>query len=142
VVDSLLKLERGQIVPRPQDKSLTSSAPLLKKEHGRLDWSFDAQNIYNRIRGFDPWPGAYTFFRGHHCRIWGRVSQSKIPSGDNALPGAIILRLDEICVACGINTFLTLEAVQMEGRNRVTARDFLNGAKLMPGESFDSSGVS
>jgi methionyl-tRNA formyltransferase len=66
----------------------------------------------------------------------------KIPSGGNALPGAIILHQDEICVACGINTFLKLEAVQMEGRNRVTARDFLNGAKLMPGESFDSSGIS
>jgi len=142
VVDSLLKLEGGQIVPRPQDKSLASSAPLLKKEHGRLDWSLDAQNIYNRIRGFDPWPGAYTFFRGHHCRIWGRASQSKIPSGANALPGAIILHQDEICVACGVNTFLKLEAVQMEGRNRVTARDFLNGAKLMPGESFDSGGIS
>jgi len=142
VVDSLLKLERGQIVPRPQDKSLASSAPLLKKEHGRLDWTLDAQNIYNRIRGFDPWPGAYTFLRGNHCRIWGRASKSKIPSGGNALPGSIILHQDEICVACGVNTFLKLEAVQMEGRNRVTARDFLNGAKLMPGESFDSSGIS
>jgi len=142
VVDSLLKLERGQIVPRPQDKSQASSAPLLKKEHGRLDWNLDAQNIYNRIRGFDPWPGAHTFFRGHHCRIWGRVSQLKIPSGGNALHGAIILHQDEIYVACGINTFLKLEAVQMEGRNRVTARDFLNGAKLKPGESFDISGIS
>ena len=110
VVDSLHKLELGQIVPRPQDKSLASSASLLKKEHGRLDWTLDAQNIYNRIRGFDPWPGAYTFFRGHHWRIWGRVSQLSIPSGGNALPGAIILRQDEICVACGINTFLKLEA--------------------------------
>jgi methionyl-tRNA formyltransferase len=64
VTETLRKLERGEITPTPQDNSQATLAPPLKKEEGRVDWSRPAGEIYNRIRGFDPWPGAFTPFRG------------------------------------------------------------------------------
>ena len=71
IAETLRKLERGEIRPIPQDSSQATYAPLLEKEHGRIDWSLPAQQIYNRMRGFTPWPGAYTTFRGQICQVWG-----------------------------------------------------------------------
>ncbi len=72
VAETLLQLDRGEIAPQPQDNSQATLAPPLKKEDGRIDWSFSAQKINDRIRGFDPWPGAFTSFRGKTCHVWGR----------------------------------------------------------------------
>ena len=72
IVSTLGKLERGEIMPRAQDNSLASLARPLKKEDGATDWSLTAQQIYNRIRGLDPWPGTYTTFRGQVMQFWGR----------------------------------------------------------------------
>jgi methionyl-tRNA formyltransferase len=136
VVETLRKLDRGEIRPIPQDPAQTTLAPMLKKEHGLIDWSLSAQRIYNRIRGLEPWPGAFTTFRGQLCHVWGR------PGGPAAVgseaPGALILSGDELEVACGEGTRLRLEAVQLEGRKRVSAREFSNGARLQPDERFGS----
>jgi len=70
MVETLRGLEAGRIMPQPQDNSRASRAPLLKKEHGQIDWSMTAQQIANRIRGFLPWPGCYTGFRGKKLQIW------------------------------------------------------------------------
>src|SRR5205085_7351462 len=75
VTDSLINLDLGEITPAPQDASHATYAPRLQKEDGRIDWSHPAREIYNRMRGFTPWPGAYTTFRGQRCHVWGRPAE-------------------------------------------------------------------
>lgn len=144
VVETLRALERGTISPAPQDNSRASSAPPLKKEEGRIDWSLPAQQIYNRIRGLQPWPGTFTSFRGKNCAIWGRsiskpnaLASFTASSADatHAL-GEILASGGNVSVACGEGTALTLEFVQIEGRKRITALEFANGARLESGDRF------
>lgn len=137
VVDSLRKLERGELQPTPQDPAQATYAPKLKKEHGRIYWQQPAQQIYNRIRGLIPWPGAYTVFREHLCHVWGRPAESAI-AGSAERPGTLVVGGGAAYVVCGHGSCLNLEAVQMEGRKRITAREFTNGARLAPGERFQS----
>jgi methionyl-tRNA formyltransferase len=146
VVDSLLRLNRGEIVARPQDKSQATSAPLLKKQHGLLDWSLPAQQIYNCIRGFDPWPGAYTFFRGRHCRIWGRPMREGHPDRvvtQSMPPGTIVPGVVKgetiILISCGQSTLLQLDFAQLEGKKRMSGQEFVNGARLGKTDRFQST---
>ena len=133
IVDSLRKLDRGEIVPLPQDTSQATYAPLLKKEHGRIDWSQSAQQVYNRIRGLAPWPGAYTTFRSRLCHVWGRPAEAAVAGTSQAL-GALIVGGGAVYTVCGGGSCLALETVQIEGRKRISAREFSNGAHLKPGE--------
>lgn len=139
VVDTLLKLERGESQARPQDNSQASYAPPIKKEEGLIDWRKSAAEIYNGIRAFEPWPGAYTRFRGKLCHIWGKPAAGIAPeSGAVADCGKIIQHRRALAVVCGGNTFLELEAVRPEGRKRVTASEFANGARLTGDDRFSS----
>jgi methionyl-tRNA formyltransferase len=135
VVDSLLRLDRGEIAPQPQDSAKASYAPILKKEDGRIDWTRTAEQIYNRMRGFVPWPGAYSTFRGQTCHLWGRPEQ--IPAAEGLLPpGEIISLAKDLFVVCGKSTRLRLEFVQIEGRKRISAREFANGARIASAQRF------
>jgi methionyl-tRNA formyltransferase len=135
IVDSLLRLDRGEISPQPQDNGKASYAPILKKEDGRIDWTRTAPQIYNRMRGFAPWPGAYTTFRGQTCHVWGRQESSAAAEG-RVTPGEIVSSTKDVYVACGEKTCLRLESVQLEGRRRISAREFANGARFVPAEQF------
>jgi methionyl-tRNA formyltransferase len=132
IVETLRKIARGEIAPQPQDNSQATLARPLKKEDGLIDWSSSAQSIYNRIRGLQPWPGAFTSFRGKSCNIWGKPVASESASP----PGTIHETNGRVSVTCGDATSLELEFVQLEGRKRVTAREFANGARLAPHERF------
>jgi methionyl-tRNA formyltransferase len=134
VAETLEGLASGGITAAPQDDSQATFAPMLRKEDGRIDWSLAAQRIYNRIRGLQPWPGAFTSFRGKSCHVWGRPVAQRPPNGE---PGTLSAQGEELLVACGETTALGLESVQLEGRKRVTAREFANGARPAPGERFD-----
>jgi methionyl-tRNA formyltransferase len=134
MAETLSKLARGVIAPIAQNSSLATSAPLLEKEHGKIDWSLPARQIYNRMRGFSPWPGAYSTFRGQTCQIWGRPGDLSA-AGENA-PGTLVVTGDAVAAVCGEGSLLRLETVQLEGRKRVTAREFANGARLKTGEHF------
>jgi methionyl-tRNA formyltransferase len=154
MVATLRGLERGTITPIPQDNSQATLAPPLKKEDGRIDWSLPAQKIYNRIRGFQPWPGAFTQFRGKQCAIWGKpapdqslVAGATVGAGlrsapttpthaGRETPGTISISGGKVDVACGEETALRLEFVQLEGRKRIAAPEFANGARLVAGERF------
>jgi methionyl-tRNA formyltransferase len=148
VVETLRVLERGELKPIAQDNSQATFAPPLKKEDGFIDWSLTAQKLYGRIRGLQPWPGTFTSFRGQKCTIWGKpatetdfVEVGISPASTSTSPldaGAIISMGSELLVGCGNKTALRLEYVQIEGRKRVTARDFANGARLSPGERFQN----
>jgi methionyl-tRNA formyltransferase len=134
MAESLRKLERGTIAPTPQDASQATYAPKLEKEHGHINWTRTAQDIYNRIRGLAPWPGAYTTFRNQMIHVWGRPAAAG--KTDGPAPGALLASGTALFVASGEGTRLELEAVQIEGRKRIAAREFLNGARLKPGERF------
>jgi methionyl-tRNA formyltransferase len=134
MAETLRKLERGEIVPAAQDNSQATHAPPLKKEEGRIEWGAPAAQIYNRIRGLQPWPGAFTTFRGKTCQIWGKPLQS-VAAGD--MPGVILpTQEDGLLVICGGPSVLRVDHVQLEGRKRVTGSEFANGARIAPGEKF------
>lgn len=142
MAETLRKLERGELTSQPQDNSLATLAPLLKKEDGRIDWSQPATAIYNRVRGLQPWPGAFATFRGKTCHIWGRPVTAVSPASPaDARPGRIesstSARGREFVVACGGHTTLSLGFVQLEGRNRVSAREFASGARLTSADRFE-----
>ncbi len=144
IAETLRGLASGSIVPRAQDNALASSAPMLKKEDGRINWSLPALEIFNRIRGFAPWPGAYTSFRGQTCHILGEpaskeLSEQNAQSGKPGAPGSLVVSKSEVRVVCGGTTYLRVLAVKLEGRKQVSVAEFVNGAHLHTGEHFGES---
>jgi methionyl-tRNA formyltransferase len=133
LLETLAGLEAGTITPRPQDDSLATLAPVLKKEDGRIDWNWPASKVYNRLRGFDPWPGGWTTFRGQTLHIRGAR-----PAAEHLPPGAILRRGKQVFAGCGEGSLELLE-VQMEGRKRVCAIDFINGVRLGDNETLGVS---
>jgi methionyl-tRNA formyltransferase len=135
---SLRGLQNGKIVPRPQESGEASFAPPLKKQDGKISWELPAAQIYNRIRALPPWPGAYSSFRGKPCHIWGRPAAITGSGATLTDPsrGLICLEDGEYFIACGEQTRLRLENLQIEGRKRVSAKEFANGARFQPGERF------
>ena len=134
MLETLRKLAGGEIRPIAQDDSQKSFAPMLKKEDGLVDWSLSAQQIYDRIRGLQPWPGTFSTFRGKSCHLWGKPRATA--EGEFAEPGRLHAGDGKLLAACGSHTALELEFVQLEGRKRLSAREFANGARLAEGEKF------
>jgi methionyl-tRNA formyltransferase len=138
MAETLRGLATGMIVPRAQNHADASYAPMLRKEDGRIDWNLPAAKIYNRMRGFAPWPGAYTTFRLQSCHVWGEpVSKEGCASSPSGVaPGTLFGEKKELLVNCGDATVLGVRLVQLEGRKAVKATDFANGARLKNGERF------
>jgi methionyl-tRNA formyltransferase len=132
--ETLRGLAHGSIVPRAQNHPEASLAPLLKKEDGRIDWSQPAPTIYNRMRGFTPWPGAFTTFRGSTCQLAG-LPVSKEHDRQQP-PGTILSESGKLIVGCGRKTLLEVSRVKLEGRKEVSALEFANGARVQSGEYF------
>jgi methionyl-tRNA formyltransferase len=133
MVEILRELESGQLHPIPQDHSKATLAPILTKEDGRMDFDRTAKEISNRLRGFQPWPGAYTLFRGRHLQV-----HRAHPAGDVAalLPAQLAAEGTRLLVGCGNKTVLELAELQPEGKRRMLARDFINGYRPQPGEKL------
>ena len=141
MAETLRGLASASIVPHVQAHADASNAPMLKKDDGRIDWSRTAREIFNRMRGFAPWPGAYTSFRGQSCHIWGEPASNELrgPGVEGALggdPGSLLVQRNEVMVRCGGTTQLRLLAVKLDGRKRVSGAEFVNGARLLSGERF------
>lgn len=120
----------GQIQPRAQDNANESFAPIMKREDGLIDWSLTAKDIANRVRGFQPFPTAFTFNNGAKLTIW-RAFPVENATGTNGIAGTILeARGDNLVVNCGGDSFLRIEEVQPEGKRRMTTRDFLNGIRI------------
>ncbi|HEX5228510.1 MAG TPA: methionyl-tRNA formyltransferase, partial [Bryobacteraceae bacterium] len=127
LVDTL----RDNPAPVKQNPDEATYAPILKKDDGKIDWSWPAAKIFNRSRGFLPWPGTYSSFRGQLFHIWrSRVAAE----GQGGEPGRIIPQKKRLLIGCGEGTVLEALEVQLEGRKRVSAEAFLNGQKLQEGE--------
>ena len=131
VVDTLRGLEAGSIRPQPQDHSRATLAPLLKKEDGLIDFTCSASQICDRLRGFQPWPGAYTIFRGKQLRVQAARAAETV---FRAEVGELLVRDDRLLVGSGGNTTLELLEVQLEGKKRTMARDFIHGYRPPSGE--------
>lgn len=135
MIETLRGMSASKIKPRPQDHAAATLAPMLKKEDGRLDWSQTAADIGRRVRGLSPWPGAFTTLRGSTLHIWKArpATGTSLPQLDQGNAAAFEGKL---VVGCAAGTLLEIIQVQLAGRKRVEARDFLNGARLQPGEKL------
>lgn len=140
VLETLRGLQSGAIQPRPQTHEQASTAPMLKKEDGRIDWNLSSQQVFNRMRGFTPWPGATTSFRGQSCQVWGEPFPALQTIAPGLQPGNLLVDEGDAhqnwLVLCGNATILRLAAVKLEGRKQITAAEFANGARLTSGDSF------
>jgi methionyl-tRNA formyltransferase len=122
------------LTPRPQRNQDATFAPVLTKEDGLIDWSLDARSIEHRVRGFQPWPNAYTSFNSKGLTIW---RAQPVTSNAGASSGEVIAaRGDELLVSCGEQTALRLLEVQPESRKRMPARDVISGLRLKVGDRF------
>ncbi len=122
-----------EIEPRAQDEEKATFAPMLKRDDGLIDWALDSAQIERRVRGFQPWPNAFTHYQDRRLVIWR--AQALHDSEEDATSGEIIkAHNDELVVACGDRTALRLLEVQPEGKRRMSALDFLNGVRVRTGE--------
>src|ERR1022692_1960615 len=134
LIETLERIET--IAPRRQDAAQATYAPLLKKENGLIDWRQPAQAIHNRVRGFQPWPGAYTRFRGQQLHIW----KSRGVAGEPGQPGRLLIHpLRAVCGLPAGNAALELIEVQLEGRKRIAAEAFANGQRIVAGDILGES---
>ncbi|HTM35637.1 MAG TPA: methionyl-tRNA formyltransferase [Terriglobales bacterium] len=132
MVETLRHLQAGTSTPRPQNSDEATLAPILTREDGRIDFHRTAQEIYNRLRGFQPWPGAFTKFRG---KVLGLTAARPVHQGSPQAAweeGALLLRGSQFFVGCGQNTALEVLEVQPEGKKRMAASDFARGCR--PGQ--------
>jgi methionyl-tRNA formyltransferase len=135
MLDTLRGLETGTIHPVPQDHAGASLAPILEREDALVDFTRPAQEIYNRWRGFQPWPGAYTYYRGKKLTL-----HRMVPAGTTGIPGGeLMVEGNRLFVAAGSGTRLELLEVQVEGKKRMPVADFLRGAAPHPHESLGMS---
>jgi methionyl-tRNA formyltransferase len=130
-VETLRGLQARTILPRPQDHAKATLAPILKREDGRIKFQFTAQEILNRLRGFQPWPGAYTSFRGKNLHIW---AAQPVERAMNA--AEIVVESGHLIVGCGATSALELLEVQLEGKKRMPVGDFVHGHQPRTGEKL------
>lgn len=131
MVKTLAGLEDGSVRAVEQDHSLATLAPILRREDGLIDFSRTATEIYNRWRGFQPWPGAYTTLRGKKL-IVARCSVDRVPGDENV--GFVVAQDGTLSVNTGQRSRILLEEVQMEGKKRMSAAEFLRGYQVKSGE--------
>ena len=127
-----------EITPIPQNDSSASFAPLMEKEDGFADWTMPAEDIANRVRGFQPFPAVFTFYNGSRVTIWEAIAEAAM--GQNSLQqGEIVAaRGDDLLIACGQGTVLRIKEIQPEGKRRMSVRDFVNGVRPEVGSRFGS----
>ncbi|MBS1770403.1 MAG: methionyl-tRNA formyltransferase [Acidobacteria bacterium] len=126
-----------EISPVVQDHEQATLAPILKRSDGEIDWSLPAEQIANRVRGFQPFPGSFTSFRGEKLTIWTAESSSNASSFASGEIGEI--EKGAIIVGCGGETALRITELQQQGRKRLSARDLLNGVHIEKGERFSQT---
>jgi methionyl-tRNA formyltransferase len=131
MVETLARLEAGTLVPQPQDHALATLAPILTREDGWIDFDRTARQIYDRWRGFQPWPGAHTLLGGKKLIVHRMRLVDDLPTCPCA---TIAADRDRMLVGCGGNTILEFVEVQMEGKKRMPAAEFLRGFQISGGE--------
>jgi methionyl-tRNA formyltransferase len=137
MVETLRGLDSGQVRPTPQDHSQATLAPILKKEDGRMDFARSAKDLFNRLRGFQPWPGAFTIFKGKTLQVHGA---QPVQRAGALTPGELAVEGTRLFVGCGKNkgkdadSALELIEIQLEGKRRMTTQEFINGYRPQSGD--------
>jgi methionyl-tRNA formyltransferase len=152
MAETLRGIAAGNLSAHPQEHTQATYAPLLKKEDGQIDWTRSAQEIYNRMRAFTPWPGAFTGFRGHAYHVWAEPLTSEVKNREAPLPPGTLRvakgfyqnlgvgeKLGALLVSCGGATELRLLSVKREGGKSVDPLEWAYGVRLTEGERFDDS---
>lgn len=141
IVEALSLLEAGKLVPEKQNDSDSCHAPLIDKRMGLVDFSKDAFVLDRQIRGMNPWPSAYTYYKGKQLKIWRAAPVAETPAWEgqeNApVPAGTVILVTKDCikVACGRNALCIYE-LQLEGKKRMDAHDFLLGVKVKAGDAL------
>jgi methionyl-tRNA formyltransferase len=133
LIETLAGIAAGTLKPAPQDHARATLAPIIKKEDGRLDWTMPAEALARRVRGFHPWPGTFTTWRGQPLK----VLRARAEAGGALAPGELAVDRDGLLVGCGQGTRLRLLDVQPESRRPMTAAAFAAGLRLAAGARFD-----
>ncbi len=137
MLETLLGLEQGTVHPTPQDHTQATLAPIIHKEDGRIDFSTSAIRIYNRLRAFQPWPGAYTSLRGKNLAVLSAKTHldHRVTSDEDLAisPGTMMVEGERLFVYCHGDTWLEILELQPEGKRRMSARDFINGYRPKTG---------
>jgi methionyl-tRNA formyltransferase len=138
MVETLRGLEAGSIVPEAQNDALATLAPILTRDDARIDFREPAQALHQRFRGFQPWPGAFTALRGKKLIVHAmRLATEHI----DAAPGTLFLRDGSMHVACGDGSAIAFDEVQLEGKKRMPAAEFLRGFQVRDGEQLGSDAL-
>ncbi len=134
MTETLRGLATASITARRQNDAEATLAPILKKEDGRIDFSRSAQEIYNRFRGFQPWPGAFTSFRGRNMNVAAMkpISERNV----DLAPAELAIRDGRLIAGCANQTVIELLEVQPEGKKRIASGDFIHGYRLQAGEKL------
>lgn len=129
-----------ELTAQPQNDAQATFAPIMKKEDGLIDWNLTATEIVNRVRGFQPFPSSYTFYQGKKLTIWKAEEfvKTDFDLHEESPEVGIIIGADKngIQIYCGTRGSLLIKELQLEGKKRMTARDFLNGVKMQTGEKL------
>ncbi len=134
IVEALKLLEKGALIPKKQRDEDSSHVSLITKEMGRMDFKRDALALERLVHGMNPWPSAYTFYRGKQLKIWNALAEEG--NTEEKEPGTVAaVGRQDFTVATGKGLLRVLE-VQLEGKKRMSAHDFLLGVRIAPGEKL------
>ncbi|WP_353622077.1 methionyl-tRNA formyltransferase [Halocella sp. SP3-1] len=138
LLKTILDIAKGTAPREKQDDSLASFAYKLVKSDGEIDWSKEAKSVYNHVRGMNPWPGAFTHYQGELIKIWqvSIVEDNKYINNDKSV-GEILVADEQngLLVMTG-KGLISLEKIQLAGKQRMLAEEFLRGYDLLPGSKF------
>lgn len=140
LLETLEALKNGTLVRIPQDHSKAVYAPVMTKEIGQIDWNRSASEIHNLVRGTDPWPGAYTFYKGRRLKIWKTYVMEKLPDGlepagpDDIKPGKIVRIRKQSLIAAAGTGFVAISELQFENSRRMSVEEC--GHNMDEGEVF------
>lgn len=124
------------VVPVPQNNENATYAPIMRKEDGAFNWSMTANEISRRVRGFQPFPTTYCYLHGKRLTVWSAGEDAAVSADER--PGTILAaKGDELMVACGGSSVIRIDELQLEGKRRMKARDFLNGIAVRVGELLE-----
>lgn len=125
----------NELTAQPQDERHATFAPILKKEDGLISWMLSASEITNRVRGFQPFPTAFTFYQNKKLTIW-KCKPSEESYLSKNIGEVMEAKSDKLLIFCGGDSVLKIEELQLEGKRRMAVKDFLNGANIEVGDKL------
>jgi methionyl-tRNA formyltransferase len=125
-----------ELTPQPQNDAEATFAPIMQKSDGLINWNLTAQEINNRIRGFQPFPTSFTSFQDKKLTLWKAEAMENGKWKTENAGEVLQAKGDEFVISCGNASALKIHELQLEGKRRMNVRDFLNGTKVEIGEKL------